>query len=227
MKRTILLLLIISVLLLNVIFIFSSHSFLALYYVLWLGGVGTYVWRNRDRLEARLTKWNIGSFKKFLLLGLLMILIEETFAGFSTHLATAHSVSDIYIGILQFWAFNFLTLPGFIIGWYLLLCRFTYSRKEVLVLVGILGLFAEKTYIFIFAVPIMGILLILPTMFTYALIIAPSILSFRGGGRTLPTYLRYMLGVIVPIIVSIPLVLILMYLKLHYPGAFPPAGFVS
>jgi hypothetical protein len=125
----------------------------------------------------------LGEFKKFYLLGVVAICIEETFAGISMHLATADSFGDILIGVRQFISFNLMALSGFVIGWYLLLKTFVYDRKEIFVLAGLFGLFAEKIYVHIFSIPIMGLLLILPTVFTYALIIAPSVVGHRGGGR--------------------------------------------
>jgi hypothetical protein len=218
----------VSIVLLNIIFIFSAHSFLPLYYVLWEGGVGWYIWRHRASLEARLVAWQAGNFRKFLSLGIYMILFEETFAGISMHLASARSVNDFVVGILQFYAFNLLALPGMILGWYFLMKKIRYTRKEIFVLVGLFGLFAEKVYIFVITSPIIGALLILPTMFAYILIMTPSVLSYRGPeGRSLWRVLRYPLGLIVPIITSVPLILVLFILKAHFPGLFPPAGFVS
>jgi hypothetical protein len=228
MNKTLLILLVVSVLLLNFIALVAGHSFMPLYYVLWLGIIGTYFWRNRVRIEEKLVSWNAGSFRKFVSLGIGMILLEEIFAGFSMHLASAKSVSALLIGILQFWAFNLLALPGFIVGWYFLLRRFAYSKREIFILVGIFGLFSEKIYKFVLTSPVMAVLLILPTMFTYMLIITPSVLSFRGGAaKALPGPVRYALGFFVPLIFSIPFVLLLSYLRAQYPFLFPPAGFVS
>jgi hypothetical protein len=218
----------ISILLLNLIFLINNHSFMAMYYVLWLGGVGHYIWKYGEVVKNKLTAWKIGSFKKFLILGIMMIVCEETFAGISMHAGIANNVGDIFIGISQFLAFNLLALPGFIIGWYVLLARYTYSRQEIFILVGLFGLFAEKTVFHIITNPLMGGLLILPVMYTYALIITPSVLSFRGGTqKSLPKIARYILGLIVPFLVSIPFIGILTFLRTHYPDVFPASGFVS
>jgi hypothetical protein len=98
-------------------------------------------------------------------------------------------------------------LPGFIIAWYILLKRYEYSRTEVFTLVGLFGLFSEKIYIHVLTVPIMGIALLLPTMFTYIGIILPSILSLpTHGTRRQTSVIRYFTGLIVPIIMSMPFV---------------------
>lgn len=223
-------LLAISVILLNIIFISRPEgaSFLALYYIVWLFGVGTFFLKRQDRITQKLVAWKAGRFVKFMCLGLCMIVLEEIFAGISMHLAVAKSLTDILAGIVQFWAFNLLALPGFILGWYLLLRYIEYSRKEVFLLVGLFGLFSEKTLLHVMSMPVMGLLLVLPTMFTYMLIIAPSVVSFEPGSqRRLPRLLRYPLGLLFPIATSIPFVTLLIYLKQTYPDRFPPAGFVG
>ncbi len=181
MHKNVLILLAISVVLLNVIFL-ANRSFISFYYVIWLGGVGVYFMKHRTAIESRLASWNISHFPKFLLIGLGMIILEETFAGFSMHLAEFPSPAKMIVGILQFYAFNLLALPGFVIGWYVLLRRYLYGEREIFILAGLFGLFSEKIYMHVLSFPIAGILLILPTMFTYALIIAPSVVSFRGEG---------------------------------------------
>lgn len=226
MQNLILILLLSSTLFLVAVSFFAHH-FLALYYVVWIFLVGGFLWKKKVKVEEKLAQLKIGSFKKFILLGVIMIFLEETLAGISMHLSTAHNSRDLIVGVLQFWAFNLLALPGFIIGWYLLLCKYNYSRREVFVLVGLFGLFSESVVSKILANPIMGTVLILPTMFTYSIIIAPSIMSFRGGEKkSIPVLYRYIIGFFFPIIVSLPFLLILMILKNHFPYIFPPIGFV-
>lgn len=226
--QTLFALLVISIIALNIIFLSFAGSFLALYYVLWLGVFGTALWKNRTRLEAWLTAIPGNRAVKFIGLGLLMIAIEETLAGFSMHLATAESLGALGVGILQFYAFNFFTLPGLIIGWYLLLERYVYERKEVFLLIGIFGIYAEKTLTHLGGNPLTTLFLILPTMFTYMLILAPSVMSHRPREtKSAPRFKRYALGLIVPIACSLPFIMVLMRLRAEHPELFPPAGFVS
>lgn len=228
MQKIVLLLLVLSLIFLTLISL-NAHHFLALYYVVWVGGIGSFIWKNRQQIEDVLAAWKVRRFQKFLFLGVIMVLLEETFAGISMHLATSRDIHYLIVGVLQFWTFNLLALPGFIIAWYLLLVRFYYTRKEVFVLVGLFGLFAESVGAKIIANPIAGAALILPTMFSYVIIITPSVMSFRKNeeGKQLPPSLRYMLGCIVPIIVSLPFIYILSILKIHFPDMFPPFGFVQ
>ncbi len=228
MQKIVLIFLVISLIFLTLISIDAKH-FLALYYVVWVGGVGTLLWRYRVWLEEQLSSWNLDGFTKFLSLGVMMILAEEVLAGISMHLSISHDFHYLLKGIIQFWAFNLLALPGFIIAWYFLLSKFMYTRKEIFILVGLFGLFAESVGLKIIGNPVAGMTLVLPTMFTYAIIIAPSIMSFRKDkeGKLLSVFPRYMLGFIVPIIISLPFIGILAILKSHFPDAFPPNGFVG
>lgn len=206
----------------------ASKQALALYYILWICGVGVCIWKKRDYIEQNLVSWNVSTYTKFILLGLGMILLEETIAGISMHLIIANDLTDIMRGVLQFWAFNLLALPGFIIAWSFLLSKIAYTRQEVFILVGLFGVFSEKTSFKIMAFPVAGLALVLPTMLTYMIIIAPSVMSFRGTtALPRPRWFKYTLGIVAPLVVSIPFVLVLTYLITHYSRMFPPVGFIS
>lgn len=210
-------------LLLNLILIPSSGSIMALYYALWVLGFGTLIWKKRDLLEAFLQKSKFPPFVTFVSLGILMILVEEAIASFCVNFTTAMTFESYGGFLLKFWATNLFALPGFIIAWYFLLTKIVYSRKEVLVLVGFFGLFAEKIFVHVVTIPLMGILLILPTMYTYAVIIAPSLLSFQKeklGQRSVGVVARYTLGFFIPIIFSIPFILVVMTLIAKFPEHF-------
>ena len=225
MKKTILILLCISVVLLNVIYLISAHSFMGLYYVLWIGGVGAFIWKKRETIGDKLKAWSLSEKYKFLLLGCGAVLLEEMLASFSIHLSPALTLGSYLHFVTQFWATNIFALAGFIIGWYLLLSRFEYSRKEVFILAGIFGLYAEKIFLYLLVSPLPGILLILPTVFTYGIIIFPAFLSLkRENKKILPKYMSYPLGVFVPFIVSIPFVIIVVHLMKLYPTYFYFAG---
>jgi hypothetical protein len=150
-----------------------------------------------------------------------LILVEETIAGVVVNISLVENIDELGALVFQYYANNVFLLPGFIIGWYLLLRRYTYSLKEVFVLVGLFGLFAEKIYIHLMTIPVIGIPLILPTMFTYMAIIAPSLLSLPVfSTRKLPWVFRYVLGLIIPLAISIPFVLI--HTKLSEMGLIDP-----
>lgn len=223
--RVMVYLLVLSIFLLNAIFLLSAQSLIGLYYLLWVGGVGTYIWKNHTRIEQKLASWSISSFKKFLFLGLCMILFEETLAGICLYPA-----GSIVRGIFQQYALNLLALPGMVIGWYLLMRRYHYSYKELCILIGLFGLYSEKTLIKATTFPYtMGILLLLPTMATYIIILTPSVLSYREKPKKQDAsrLVRYVLGLLVPIIISLPFIAALTYLRSHFPDLFPPTWAVS
>jgi hypothetical protein len=178
------------------------------YYVVWLILTGV-LWKNRERWSSWLKSRNYPEFPLFLGLGVLMILIEETIAGILVHLLREKSFGAMLAVVPQYYANNLLLLPGFIIGWYLLLKRYAYSHTEVFALVGLFGIFSEKIYVYVLTFPIMGIALLLPTMFTYMGIIMPSLLSMRSQSkRPGNRLLRYGVGFVFPIIVSMPFILV-------------------
>lgn len=219
--KTILLLLVISVFLLSVIDIISAHSFMAFYYIIWIGGVGSLVWKYRNEIEVKLNRWSLSPVYKFLILGFGMTLTEEALAAFSIHLSSSLTLASYLHFVSQFWATNMLALVGFVIGWWLLLSRFEYSRREVFIISGIFGLYAEHILRFLSAFPTAGVLLILPTIFTYGVIITPSLLSVRfSDKRKLPVVVRYILAPLALFLMSIPFVVILSFLMKSYPAYF-------
>ena len=223
MNKKNIVLLCLSIALLNLILIPSAHSIMALYYALWILGIGTLIWIKRDTLEVFLQKSKLPPFVTFISLGILMILIEEAMASFFVNFTPAMTLESYGTFLLKFWATNLFTLPGFIIAWYFLLTKFVYSRKEVLVLVGCFGLFAEKIFVHVVTIPLMGVLLILPTMYTYAVIIAPSLLSFpkeKLGQKKLGAFARYTLGFFVPILFSLPFIFSVITLMTKFPEHF-------
>ena len=178
------------------------------YYLLWLSFTG-WVWFQRDTVGPWLKRRRLPEFLLFVGLGLLMIILEETLAGMLVHLLSAPSAADLLAAIPQYYFNNLFLLPGFIIAWYLLLKQCDYPQTEVFALVGLFGLFSEKIYLHVLTFPILGMALILPTMFTYMGIILPSILSLRSHGtRRWHWSIRYSMGFLFPILVSIPFVMV-------------------
>lgn len=128
--------------------------------------------------EKNVPKISFGSFLTFLLLGISMILLEETIAGITVNLLSSENLTSLLSKVPPYYANNLLLLPGFTIAfWYILLRRYSYTQKEFLILVGLFGIFSEKIYIHILTLPIIGIPLAPVTMLTYIGIILPSYLS--------------------------------------------------
>ena len=189
------------------------------YYVIWLSF--TYlVWMKKDLLRGAFQKSPFGSFFTFLLLGISMILLEETIAGITVNLLSSENLTSLLSKVPPYYANNLLLLPGFIIAWYILLRRYSYTQKEFLILVGLFGIFSEKIYIHILTLPIIGIPLAPVTMLTYIGIILPSYLSLdKEWEKRLHPILRYSIGLLFPILVSIP------FLALH--GFLSNLGYID
>lgn len=205
-KKIFVTLLTISVILSTLFFLGGTPpSARGFYYVLWLSFFYFVFWRNQENWQLRLEQSTLGQPATFIGLGLLMILIEETFAGLAVNILHAPNLGALIASIPQYYANNFLILPGFIIAWYMLLQRYVYTRGEIFVLVGLFGVFAEKIYMHVLTIPILGVPLILPTMFTYFAVLFPSLLSLRSREtRALSGPVRYIVGFLFPILVSLP-----------------------
>ncbi len=214
MPKSLFIITLICTFLVTVMFFWATPSSArGFYYVIWLS-ITYFVWKNRDALGARFQKSPLGSFVTFLSLGIVMILLEETFAWLTVNLLSAPNLPTLFSRVLPYYANNLLLLPGFIIAWYFLLTRYHYTQKEFLILVWMFGLFSEKIYVHVMTLPIIGIPLVPVTMFTYIGIILPSYLSLTAQGeKVLHPLLRYALGFFFPIVTSIPLILVHTYLS--------------
>jgi hypothetical protein len=200
---------------------------LAVYYPLWLGVVGTLVWRSRAGLSARLRGWPAPAWRRFLLLGFGAVLAEEVIAALANHLTEPVSPLLYLVRIGQFWALNLFTFFGFVIGWFLLIRYLCFSRREVFWLAGCWGLFAEKIIFALPAQPLFFLFTAPPTILTYGLIITPALLSQApGGGRRLHAAIRYPLAYAVLFVFSVPAILALATLRARFPLLFPPASMV-
>lgn len=220
--------LIASVLLLNFYFIFLAHSYISVYYVLWLGVFGIFFVSRREQIVSWLAARRLAQPAKFLLLGYGAVLLEEFFVAIVHSLTEGFTLAGFFLRLGQFWAFNVLAFTGFIIGWYVLLKRYRYSTAEVFLLVGAWGLFSEHTLSFLAASPIAAVLLILPTMSTYNLIIAPAIASLSAPGQSeMIAWKKYPYSFLLLFVLSIIPVLILGILRAHFPGAFPPCKYIA
>lgn len=225
--RPILTPLILSVLFGNVYFIFFAHRFDALYYILWLGGIGVFFLKYQDRIAARLAGWNVRQPAKFILLGYAAVFTEECIVALVHSHAEGFSLSGFTQFIFQFWSFNFFAFTGFIVGWYFLLSRFRYSAMDLFLIIGVWGLLSERTLTFLGTNTIAAILLILPNMSTYNLIIAPAIASMlKLGEKRISPWKKYPYSFLILFIFSIIPMLLLWLLRSQFPGAFPSCEYI-
>ena len=201
-----------------------------LYSYLWLGLVGVPVWLGRKRLERALARWQLPGFPKFLLLGYAMVLAEEILAALVNNLSEGFSPALYLARIGQFWALNLLAFTGLIVGWYVLLRWIGYSRTEMFYLAGCFGLYSEHTIAVLPTSPLAFVLFAPLITFVYGLILTPAMLSVPANQRRrgwLSALWRYPLAFALPLLCSLPPLLLLTVLRDHYPNVFPPRKFVS
>lgn len=192
------------------------------YYILWLSFFSFVFWKRQDRWKEKLASGRLGQPVTFIGLGLLMILIEETIAAITVNVLYVPNFSSLLAFTPQYYANNLLLLSGFVVAWYLLTKWYAYTRGEIFVLVGIFGIFAEKIYTHILTIPILGIPLILPTMFTYFAILFPSLLSLEPRNlKPLSKPAKYLFGFLFPILVSLPFLFV--HTLLSKAGLIDPA----
>lgn len=220
--------LIVSILILSWYFIFFAHSLIPLYYILFLGGFGIPFFVYRQSISRRLAQWDIPQPVKFIGLGYAIVLLEESIAALVHALTEGFSLPRFIQLAFQFWDFNLIAFTGFIVGLCFLLTRFRYSTRDIFFIVGIWGLYSEHTLTFLFSNPIIAISLILPTMSTYNLMIAPAVVSLTSmGERELSSWKKYLYSFLVLFLFSLIPILILSVLRSHLPGAFPPCAYIS
>ncbi|HEY7093135.1 MAG TPA: hypothetical protein VH393_08155 [Ktedonobacterales bacterium] len=199
-----------------------------LYPFLWLGLVGLPVWLWRRPLAMRLRAWRFPGFLKFMVLGYLMVLIEEVFAALVNHLTEGFSWPLFLQRIGQFWALNLFTFTGLFVGWYLLARFIGYSRVEMFFLGGCFGLYSERIIFLLPQGQLLQFILSAPLIiFTYGLILTPAMLSLGELRKPrLIWLLRYPFSFLIPFLCSLPPVLLLQSLRESFPDWFPPRKFI-
>ena len=196
------------------------------YYVLWIVGFGSFFYIYRSRIKLFVKRIKLPFFYKFMIVGLLIILLEEIFASLFNHLSEGFNFSLYLIRILQFWLLNIIIFSVWFIVWYQLLSRYRYSEREVFWIAGITGLFMEGIIYRIFTEPVYFLLMLLPMVFVYGIIILIPFWSVIDMNKSK----KYVKKRVVLYIVSIIIILIFAYLtgiildliKQKYSFLFPP-----
>jgi len=155
-------------------------------------------------------------------------LVEEIFAAMANHFdKDIFSLGLLIVRILQHWSFNIFAFTGFIVGIYFLTKWFKYTEKEIFVLAGAWGIFAERIYAVALSNPIAFVLYVPITIFVYGVIITPAMFSITHvGKRKLTPFLRYPLTYVIIFLFSLIPIIILSILRTKYPGLFPPPNFI-
>ena len=219
--------LMISVLLLNLFSIFVTHNFTFLYYVIWLGVFGFLFLKYQGIIGDFLVRIHIPHFLKFVILGYGSVFLEEVIVALVHALTEGFSLSRFFELVSQFYIFNFIAFTGFILCWYFLIKYIRYSKIDLFLIVGMWGLFSEHVFGFIFSNFVMGMLLVLPTMSTYNLIIAPALLgAAKNSAKEISVWKRYVYSFLILFISSIPFIVLLVLLRSHFPAVFPSCEYI-
>ena len=196
------------------------------YYVLWIVVFGLFFYLCKDRIKTYFKSIKVSYFYKFLIIGLLIILLEEIFAALFNHLSEGFNFSLYLVRILQFWLLNIIIFSVWFIVWYQLLSRYRYSQREVFWLAGITGLFMEGIIYSIFSNPLYFILMLLPMIYVYGIIISVpfwSIMDMNKSKKFVKNrILLYILSIIIILIFVYLTGIIVELLKVQYPSLFPP-----
>ncbi len=170
---------------------------------------------------------NIGLCTFYYILGYGAVFLEETIVAFVHSLSEGFAFYRFLQLISQFWLFNFFAFTGFIIGSYFLVKRFRYSALDLFLIIGAWGLFSEHIFSFLVSNAIAGLLLVLPTMSTYNLVIAPAILSVsKGDAKDVSIWKRYVYSFLLLLVLSIPFIILLASLRSHFPTIFPSCEYI-
>jgi hypothetical protein len=206
---------------------FVSYTPQFLYFFIWTAGVGSIVWLRRDGIERAVRAIKLGETARFVLLGCAMVLAEEVVAAFVNNLSEGFTLRLFAVRILQFWSLNIFAFTGLILAWAWMSRWLMFSRAERFYLTGLFGLYAERTIFVVFSNPLAFLLFAPLEILTYGLILTPAQLSVpaHGSMKSLRV-LRYAASLLLPLLVSIPFVVVLMVLRAHFPWAFPPTKFI-
>jgi hypothetical protein len=206
---------------------FVSYTPQFLYFFIWTAGVGSIVWLRRDRIEKAVRAIRLGETTRFVLLGYAMVLAEEVVAAFVNNLSEGFTLRLFAVRILQFWALNIFAFTGLILAWAWMSRWLMFSRTERFYLTGLFGLYAERTIFVVFSNPLAFLFFAPLEILTYGLILTPAQLSVpaHGSMKSLRV-LRYAASLLLPLLVSIPFVVVLTVLRAHFPWVFPPTKFI-
>jgi hypothetical protein len=235
LPRWLIVLLVPSLALLVVVLWSSPHKLAPLYYgtmaVIGWGILGQGRWRG---FQARLQNLPGPVWLRCICLGYLAVIFEESLVGTLYALAEGNWPGQWLPRMGQFIGFNLFAFTGAIIGLTIAYGRYPGLRPWHLVLAGVWGLFAERTWLIFWGNPMAGSLLFAPNMAVYSLILAPIMLSLpdrpRSGTGHDPA--RAPVWALFPVwalmfLLSLPAVAALLTLRAAVPDAFPSCEYIG
>ncbi len=217
---------ILSAVILNLIFIPLAKSYIFLYYLIFVGGIGYLVYRYHDRLHRFLSNIPVNKTVLFILVGYFMIFLEESIAGTVHSITEGFSLMGLVARIGQFSFFNIIIFSGLVLGWAIVSRKYKYGMIDVFVICSIFGIFAEQIMLKISVHPLSGLLLLIPTILTYTLIMYPSQLVYKETRPIAGKFKKYVLALIIIFLLSIPFVNLVTSLRNSNPNLFPPCEYI-
>jgi hypothetical protein len=182
--------------------------------VVWIIICGSLMYLFRNTIKSIIKQIPINWKLKFFLFSLFLILFEEIISTTITNLAPLFggeigksfiTASTNYFHVIFFHS-AIMFIP-FILVWTYLVSRYDFSPNQIFLLFGLLGTFAES-FLNPFAI-ISGF-----WIFVYGLMIyLPAYSLPNRENLKKPTLSAYFIALIIPIIISIPLSLIVIYLR--------------
>lgn len=156
-----------------------------------------------------------------------MVAFEEVCAALVGSLSEG-SFPDLFgVRVLQYWLLNFLMFAGIFLTIFILYRHIHYALDELLILVGICGIFAERVAIAVFVNPPAFFLYAPVVAGAYALIVWPATRGLHPGIRwRLPLLLRAPLFFSAVWLASSPFVGIAQVLRATSPALFPPTSLI-
>ena len=164
-----------------------------------------------------------------LLLGYAAVMAEESLVGTSYALNEGFTLAIWADRVSQFIAFNLLAFTGAILGLTLAVHLMPGLSRWHLLIAGGWGIFAERSYLLFLSNPIAGLLIAGPNIAVYSIILAPLVLSMPGhdapgsGRRPWAPLVAWALM----LLISLPAVALLMYLRSTYPATFPDCEYIA
>ena len=182
-----------------------AYSPIYLYFFLWTLGVGIPLFVCRDRVRGFVTHLPGHPLLRFIALGTLMVLSEETVAALVNVMKEGFTPMLWAERIPQFWLFNLMAFLPLFLGWYLVSRWFRYLLHEVIYLAGAVGVNSEHILPYWISDPLVAAIFTPVEIATYAVIALPAFLSVpwpSPGGRPLPTWLRYAAFLVIPVLLA-------------------------
>ncbi len=202
-----------------------AYSPIYLYFFVWTLGVGIPLFLYRDRVRAFVLQLPGPPPLRFLALGALMVLSEETLAALVNSMKEGFTLGLWFQRIPQFWLFNLLVFLPLFLGWYLVSHRWNYTLHEAIYLAGVVGVYSEHILPYWITDPLVAAIFTPVEIATYAVIALPAFLSVpwpAPGARSLPTWARYLLILLVPVLFAGLGAFAAETLRASVPGWFPP-----